>query len=1794
MKKTRLLMLVGVLLLSLALVGMALAADNAQKPNPDKGTGMTSSAPRGGQTDSLSGSLVTFDPSVGGDETYIPGLSQTFCFRAESFTSDWGYVYDLWMKFPTDWTINNAYVSGTPSCTGGGTFGTFSWSFVTSPYEVDLYHPRYQTTVDNCLAYYCFDVVTGTGAPDALESWFWNGDGYGAPPYNPCSSDGYTPPGQPTCDEAINLPAIIPPGVLDPVMLTPLAQDTSGCGGTAHDYIETVWNNTGYDTTIDLFYTITSGAGICTGPDFVDLVNGTTTDITVNLVPIANPGETVECQVYAVDEFDPVNNATAVLSYNVISGGVDPAGWMLETNVGALGAQWQACAVGTNPAAAGDVGYQIAGLDTVGGTQFNLQMYDPAAATWTQLAAAPHNWFGQVAGWIDGKLYVAGGSDATFTGNTDLTVYDPATNTWDNTSYADLPVARLGAYGGAAPCYTYGVGDCLYVMGGTPTGTFTDFSFSAYEYDPLANVWTQLTNIPGNPANYGTALGGGVACNGQVFVGGDYRGIADFFKFDTATGTWSQVAGIPASAGKMTPAMVCNPLENAIYLIGGDSLGSWGDTANNKIFRYDIGSDTWEGPLPQTLNTGLLGSCGLFLADKLWTFGGTNGSYAITPAPHESLAFISCGPTGPLQAEKTATPFILPGDVIDYSIAIANTSDVDVATTMVDPIPAGTTYVLDSVACDSGTCSYDPGSNSILWEGEVGPAVGKSIENIGNSGVNFIDPTSFPPSGTTADLCFNVHVESPDAEYMDGFDFDLPDDWTVNSVTDVEATGCANGHTYGVGAGNLVYWYTNGMPTGCGDWNYGDYDFCANVTVPAGCTLGWDLPWNYYGDTWGGEPHSTSGTALASCVEEPNLNPVTITFQVTADDVTCPSLVTNVATISSEGNPDVIATADTNIYCSLDPDIVVTPLALVADQAPDEVTTQQLQICNEGPTPLDWSLTEVPGLKVDRVSPAISTKQPFAINKPANVSHDPSIDFTPTKPNSEILLDQAPNLETGIFIDASCDICAGPQVLADNFALEATASLEQIVFWTGYYPTDTPIDPDHIRILIHQDAAGLPGAVVYDESDVAYTRVQTGVILFGVHEWMHTLTLNTPASLPAGSYWLEIFNDTGFGTDDFFWETGDLDTMGRGLFDAAWALEAPGVNWIFPNGYEQALQLIGTIAQADIPWLSETPTSGTVDGFACVFVDVSFDSTAMVPGTYTGVLDVNSNDPDEPVVPVDVTMTVLEVADIDVTPTSLSSSQSPDEQVVKALNIGNTGNGELVWNIFEFNAPLSLANPVSPLQSSGANGNSLSQEKSFRVATPSVILKNSDSNLLALINDGSFENGPPPGSAWTEVTDQPCEWIGDWSGVWGVPAFDGFYDYWAGGYCGGIPTTSHVSQDNIAIPAGSATLSFWYNSYRPDADDGGDYAYIKVNGTTEWTLDLIQANNTYPNFVNATVDLSAYAGQNVILEFGAVSGGVSTGNIRFDFIEWLVSETCASPSDIPWLSEAPTDGVTPGGGSTPIAVTFDSTGLTAGDYAANLCVASNDLDEPLVIVPVDMTVVAPDIVVTPTSLELTLFAGETGTLPFTIENIGDAILTWSATDGATWLSVAPASGTIDPAGSTEVVATFDSAGLLPGVYETDIDIASDDLDTPHVLLPVTLTVNALESDLSVIKTANADTVRVGDMITYTLVVSNAGDDDAIGVMLVDTLSDLVIFSDASEGCVEDAGVVTCDIGNLAADASITLTIVVTADVEGIAENTAVVSSDFVTDPVPANNTYTVDTEIMPVSFYFYLPIIQKG
>lgn len=158
------------------------------------------------------------------------------------------------------------------------------------------------------------------------------------------------------------------------------------------------------------------------------------------------------------------------------------------------------------------------------------------------------------------------------------------------------------------------------------------------------------------------------------------------------------------------------------------------------------------------------------------------------------------------------------------------------------------------------------------------------------------------------------------------------------------------------------------------------------------------------------------------------------------------------------------------------------------------------------------------------------------------------------------------------------------------------------------------------------------------------------------------------------------------------------------------------------------------------------------------------------------------------------------------------------------------------------------------------------------------------------IQDFSFEQGPPPASGWTLAANNSCGWIGNHSSVWGInTAHHGVNSYWAAGYCGAPPTpsTDSVTQ-TITVPTGSGnqTLTFWLLSYRPSADDPtpDDFFRVLVNSTVIYSRNMTRANDTYPNWLQVTLNLSAYAGSTVQLRFTGVSNGALTGNVLVDEI----------------------------------------------------------------------------------------------------------------------------------------------------------------------------------------------------------------------------------------------------------------------------------------------------------------------
>jgi hypothetical protein len=149
------------------------------------------------------------------------------------------------------------------------------------------------------------------------------------------------------------------------------------------------------------------------------------------------------------------------------------------------------------------------------------------------------------------------------------------------------------------------------------------------------------------------------------------------------------------------------------------------------------------------------------------------------------------------------------------------------------------------------------------------------------------------------------------------------------------------------------------------------------------------------------------------------------------------------------------------------------------------------------------------------------------------------------------------------------------------------------------------------------------------------------------------LILDTPGQLPAGHWWFVFYPTMDFGLGGQYGRQPADTTNGYvGQFinpGGAFGLGTEWQDWtvIGPTQQDIAFRIEGqsAVSYPDFPWISEDPLFGTVAPGECSLVDVTFDSTGMMPGDYLADLLILSNDPDTPEVVVPTTMTVLEPVD---------------------------------------------------------------------------------------------------------------------------------------------------------------------------------------------------------------------------------------------------------------------------------------------------------------------------------------------------------------------------------------------------------------------------------------------------------------------------------------------------------------------------------------------------------------------
>ncbi len=172
-------------------------------------------------------------------------------------------------------------------------------------------------------------------------------------------------------------------------------------------------------------------------------------------------------------------------------------------------------------------------------------------------------------------------------------------------------------------------------------------------------------------------------------------------------------------------------------------------------------------------------------------------------------------------------------------------------------------------------------------------------------------------------------------------------------------------------------------------------------------------------------------------------------------------------------------------------------------------------------------------------------------------------------------------------------------------------------------------------------------------------------------------------------------------------------------------------------------------------------------------------------------------------------------------------------------------------------------------------------------------------------------------------------------------------------------------------------------------------------------------------------------------------------------------------------------------------------------------------------------------------------------------------------------------GTIN-SGATATVAitvTPNSPGAKINVASVTGDVT--DLDLGNNSVTTSVTANNPVADLVISASAAPSTVFVSSNVTFHITITNRGPNHADAVQVTNRLAASMNFVSAtnSQGaCSFSGGVITCDFGSLAANASATATIVATPFNAGAVANLfAVIATS--TDSASANNTTNVITTV---------------
>lgn len=415
------------------------------------------------------------------------------------------------------------------------------------------------------------------------------------------------------------------------------------------------------------------------------------------------------------------------------------------------------------------------------------------------------------------------------------------------------------------------------------------------------------------------------------------------------------------------------------------------------------------------------------------------------------------------------------------------------------------------------------------------------------------------------------------------------------------------------------------------------------------------------GSVTGGATYNSALNQIEWSGVVPAQSTVEITFQVTASVLS--GTITNSATINDPGIPDpVVVTADTAITAA--PTITVNPTSLASAQATNVQRTLPLTIGNTGYAPLDWTIGEE--LPLRPTSPMAYGVEYYGANLV-------SLDLAAATTLNTIGPIGNTDLYSGDFLGGDFTKLYALDSEASQFVTIDTTTAAKTIIGTSVSPdsdgwTGLTADPTTQTLYASSTVCG-------STSTLSTINPATGAVTVVGTIASGTCIIDIAANGAGELYAVDLIADTllhvdkttGTGTvigsigfNANYAQGMDFDETTNTLYLAAYNgstsqselrtadLNTGATTFVSllgaGSGVEMDAFAIATGGQScggdDLPWASVSPISGTTPVGGNTQVNVTFDSTGLADGTYTGSLGISSNDPANRCVHVPLTLTV--------------------------------------------------------------------------------------------------------------------------------------------------------------------------------------------------------------------------------------------------------------------------------------------------------------------------------------------------------------------------------------------------------------------------------------------------------------------------------------------------------------------------------------------------------------------------